>query len=299
MADSDDSLQDLAARDKKTLESVVKFAEQDIRTAQLSLAIFYMGTYPQGDYDLLGFALHIPQKADPKQSAKWWRRAADSGDTESQFQIGQFFETGYGVKQDRALAFKYYKKSGLQGHAVAQRKVGNMLLGGDGVSLNRPLGVDWLKKAAAQNDACAQWFLGLVYEKIGRAQKKPMPMAESRTWLKKASDLGHKESSFYLGEIFRKGDGVDINVHQARKYLRRAAVLGHAGAIESLKDLCMCSFCGSRGAMRMCQCCLKARYCNRDCQLKHWNGVSGVSGVSGEKHSRSCPRDHEKTIRGD
>lgn len=301
---SNPSLEELIAIDKNTLDTIAEKAELNHRTAQLSLAIFYMGAFPRGDYETLGFQLHIPQKANPVQSAKWWRRAADLGDAQSQYQMGDFFNTGYGVPQDKALAFKYYHMSGVQGDAKAQQLVGKMLISGDGVSENRSLGVQWLQKAAGQDDVCSLHYLGLIYEYAHEENPSRVELCGySRTWFKRAAELGHKESCFHLGEIFRKGAGVAINVHQARKYLRRAATQGHADAIESLKDVCLCTSCGSRGAMRLCECCWRARYCGPECQRNHWNGIGATGGVrdggaEAEKHKHTCPQTHGRSRGG-
>jgi len=52
-----------------------------------------------------------------------------------------------------------------------------------------------------------------------------------------AADLGHLASTFNAGLMFLKGDGVEINVDEARRYLQRAASLGHEGAKRVLDDL--------------------------------------------------------------
>jgi len=41
-------------------------------------------------------------KADPVEAAKWFRAAAEQGDTAAQFNLGVMYDTGRGVKQDFA-----------------------------------------------------------------------------------------------------------------------------------------------------------------------------------------------------
>mmetsp|Transcript_6895 Transcript_6895/g.17605 ORF Transcript_6895/g.17605 Transcript_6895/m.17605 type:complete len:189 (+) Transcript_6895:361-927(+) len=169
-----------------------------------------------------------------------------------------------------------------------------MYLRGDGVRQSLVLAAKWFRKAADQGNAYAQYDLGMFY-KHGRGV--PQDLFESATWFRAAAKQGHTDSCFQLGEIFRKGSGARIPVSTliARKYLRRAADKGHAGAIESMKDVCRCTFCGSGGAMRLCGWCWEARYCGPECQRKHWNsvvgvGVGGGGGAAPEKHKHTCPQ---------
>jgi len=54
------------------------------------------------------------------EAIKWFRRAAEQGDTDSQFNLGQFYISGKGVPKDSAEAAKWFRKAAEQGLAVAQ-----------------------------------------------------------------------------------------------------------------------------------------------------------------------------------
>ena len=58
---------------------------------------------------------------DMEEAAKWFRKAAENGDAESQFYLGLLFEHGDGVPQDLEEAARYYSLSGDQGYTEGQR----------------------------------------------------------------------------------------------------------------------------------------------------------------------------------
>ena len=71
---------------------------------------------------------------------------------------------GRGVPQDYAKAVRWYRRAAEQGHANAQFNLGNMYFHGRGVPEDYPEAVRWLHLAAEQGDADAQFNLGLMYE---------------------------------------------------------------------------------------------------------------------------------------
>jgi TPR repeat protein len=56
-------------------------------------------------------------------AAKWYRKAAEQGDADAQFNLGDMSNTGEGVTKDRSEARKWYRKAANQGQADAQRQI--------------------------------------------------------------------------------------------------------------------------------------------------------------------------------
>lgn len=50
----------------------------------------------------------------------YYRRAAEQGDTQAQYNLGHMYGNGEGVKQDYAEAVKWYRKAAQQGYTDAQ-----------------------------------------------------------------------------------------------------------------------------------------------------------------------------------
>ena len=58
---------------------------------------------------------------DLEEAIKWWRKAADQGDANAQFNLGWAYSNGEGVAKDSEEAAEWFRKAAEQGHAGAQR----------------------------------------------------------------------------------------------------------------------------------------------------------------------------------
>lgn len=92
---------------------------------------------------------------DPEQGAQWFRRAADQGLTEAQFQLGYCYDKGEGVEQSDQYAFIWYRKAAEHGHVNAQINLGVMYANGLGTPQDLQLAYVWFNLAAAQGAAIA------------------------------------------------------------------------------------------------------------------------------------------------
>jgi TPR repeat protein len=54
-----------------------------------------------------------------KKAVKYCRKAAEQGDKDAQFNLGQMYYQGQGVPQDDKAAFRYYKLAAEQGDELA------------------------------------------------------------------------------------------------------------------------------------------------------------------------------------
>jgi TPR repeat protein len=70
---------------------------------------------------------------DYGQAALWYRRAAEQGIAQAQYNLGEMYKKGMGVAQDYSQAAKWYRRAAEQGDADAQIKLGLMYGLGDGV----------------------------------------------------------------------------------------------------------------------------------------------------------------------
>ena len=53
----------------------------------------------------------------------WYRRGAEQGDADAQFNLGVMYAEGEGVARDDAEARRWYRKAAEQGHADAQHNL--------------------------------------------------------------------------------------------------------------------------------------------------------------------------------
>ena len=78
------------------------------------------------------------------------------------------YDNGHGVPQDYAAAVSWYRKAAEQGDADAQYNLGVMYDAGQGVPQDYAAAVSWYRKAAEQGYAGAQYNLGVMYERGSR-----------------------------------------------------------------------------------------------------------------------------------
>ena len=60
----------------------------------------------------------VPQ--DRAEAARWYRKAAEQGDADAQFNLGLMYHNGQGVPQDHAEAARWSRKAAEQRDAEAQ-----------------------------------------------------------------------------------------------------------------------------------------------------------------------------------
>ena len=59
-------------------------------------------------------------KENHEEAAIWFRKAAEQGNPEAQYVIGQMYYYGVGVKEDHAEALIWFRKAAKQGHIRAR-----------------------------------------------------------------------------------------------------------------------------------------------------------------------------------
>ena len=116
---------------------------------------------------------------DRPLAVKWYRKAAEQGDSDAQCNLGACYYEGNGVGRNKTLAVKWYRKAAEQGDIDAQYNLGLCYFNGNGVRRNMIEAVKWYRKAAEQGDAEAQFRLGWLYENgmgvsIGRLREDHM-----------------------------------------------------------------------------------------------------------------------------
>lgn len=98
------------------------------------------------------------------EAMKYYRLAADAGNTEAQNMVGLLYDLGLGVPENNAEAVKWYRKAALNGDFYAQNNLGLMYKDGEGIAQNYAEAAKWFRKAADQNFDEAYCNLGLLYE---------------------------------------------------------------------------------------------------------------------------------------
>lgn len=120
-----------------------------------------------------------------------WSRAAEWGDAESQFRLGDCYHEGSGVKRYEPEAVNWYRKAAEQDHVEAQATLGKYLFEGKYTTKDETEAVKWWRKAAEQGNVAAQFNLGKCYEE-GIGVK--LDYDEAFKWYSKAAEKGNAEA---------------------------------------------------------------------------------------------------------
>lgn len=194
-------------------------AEQGFADAQNALGnLYYVGIGVPKDY---------------VEAVKWVRKAANQGHAVAQYGLGFMYQSGFGVSLDINEAIFWFRKAAQQGLPVAQFNLGGVYASGQHLSPNYKEAAAWYRMAAEQGFAPAQFFLGAIYR--GRPGV-PRDDQETLKWFRKAAEQGLVDAqvqlSLFLVHYSYSVSEADRDAisRESRKWLEKAAVLGHAGA---------------------------------------------------------------------
>jgi TPR repeat protein len=184
----------------------------------------------------LGIKAHDEQNY--AEAVKWFRKAAEQGQSEAQYNLGWCYYDGLGVEQSYSEAVKWVRKAAEQGHTYAQNSLGFYYHNGLGVEQSYYEATKWFRKAAEQGHANAQCNLGLCYDS---GQGVEQSYSEAAKWFRKAAEQGDANAQCNLGVCYEYGQGVEQNYSEAVKWYRKAAEQGDANAQHNLG---VCYDCG-------------------------------------------------------
>jgi TPR repeat protein len=116
-------------RDRGQMISWLHKSAEKNPAAELALAVAYI----EGD------GVH----RDRSEAIKWYRRAAEHGNAEGQFDLGLHYEFGVGVHKDMGQAVELVKVAAEQGYARARHHLGEMYEEGRGVPKDKIAAIMW------------------------------------------------------------------------------------------------------------------------------------------------------------
>jgi len=103
-------------------------------------------------------------KSNYVDAMKYYRQAADQGNSQAQNYVGILFQTGRGVTRDYGQALLWYQKAADQGNDRAAWNIGCLYLHGNGVQTNEGQARSWITKAAAEGYYLAkEWIQSTDY----------------------------------------------------------------------------------------------------------------------------------------
>jgi TPR repeat protein len=160
-------------------------------------------------------------KLDYQQAMNWYRKAADQGYADGQYQVGSFYEYGLGVGKDNDQAKVWYQKAADQGNEDAKAALRQL----DG-------GTDPEITPTAPRE---QYEMAFNYQN-GYGGLHP-DLKQALYWYRKAADQGYANAQYALGQSYEIGQGVERAPAQAQAWYQKAADQGFQRAKNALKRL--------------------------------------------------------------
>ena len=150
---------------------------------------------------LMFFTLLLPVNVQADELFDAQLQLAKQGNPEAQFKVGEMYESGTGVEQDKREAVYWTIRSANQKHETARFKLLYWDLEKQGLNDENRTRLEGLNNKAKQGNAQAQYYLGKVYARGVGINKNPDVGIE---WLNKAASAGILEAELELASVIEE-----------------------------------------------------------------------------------------------
>ena len=166
-----------------------------------------------------------------KEAFLWYLKAAEQNHPKAQFKVGFYYYNGIEMPKDLAAAYEWYRLSALQGYDIAQHQFGDFYFFGVYVEQDIRKGLYWYEKsveADEENNGSLQYFISIQYSALGENQK-------SLYWLSKAARNNYQDAILLLAYQYYHGIGIVLkNYHKAFELYGQASELGNSEAMHNI-----------------------------------------------------------------
>ncbi|KKW90038.1 hypothetical protein YP76_21540 [Sphingobium chungbukense] len=159
------------------------------------------------------------QQGDYGKAVTEWQPLAQAGDPDAQFNMGQAYKLGRGVKADPATAINWYRKAAAQGHSRAEDNLGLLMFQqGD-----RAGALPYLQHAADRGEPRAQYIVGTAMFNGDLTAKN---WVRAYALMTRASDSGLAQATTSLRQMDKfipqdqRNDGIALARSMAQKAMQ-------------------------------------------------------------------------------
>ena len=210
---------------KKNNEEGIRWLQKAAEAENLNALVLLFGIYFKGE---CGIA------RDTEKGISYLVKVADKKTNDKQTQeyvagfqaiLGNFYETGSGIKKDINEALKWYEKSANAGSALGEAFLGTLYFDGKGVSKDSAKAFQLFEKSAMKNDIRGMTGLAMCYYKGDGIEKDYDKAYEI---LKRIVQIDDKQESALkiIGLCYYYGHGVEKNEEIAKDYFIKAKNAG-------------------------------------------------------------------------
>lgn len=162
----------------------------------------------------------------PKEGLKYLQQAVDQNYDMAQALMAYLYDEGKIVPEDKKKAVELYQQAALQNNISANLNLGVMYYKGESVPRNYQTALEYFQKVPLDQNPVVSRYLGDIYLNNAslRDYSKALKYYEISA---RQKDLN---AYFNLGEIYRKGLGVDKDMSRAITYYKYAASQNYSSA---------------------------------------------------------------------
>lgn len=161
------------------------------------------------------------QQGDYAKAIGEWRPLAQGGDPDAQFNMGQAYKLGRGVKSDPTAAIDWYRKAAAQGHARAEDNLG-LLMFQQG---ERAGALPYLQRSAERGEPRAQYIVGTA---LFNGDLAPKNWVRAYALMTQASEAGLAQATTSLRQMEKY-----IPEAQRNEGVAQAARMARSGQLAS------------------------------------------------------------------
>lgn len=172
------------------------------------------------------------QKGEYEKSLPLFQKAAESGNGNASYYLGEIYRFGKGSERNDNLSCQYYIKAAEAGVEKAYFPTGICYFYGKGTEKNNSAAFKWTKKAAEKINQIELSdydkkhllvFMGNFYIKgIGTLQD----FSEAAKWFEQAAKLGDERAQATMAFFYYSGKGVLTSKEKAKYWAEKAAAQG-------------------------------------------------------------------------
>jgi len=164
------------------------------------------------------------RESEPSTALKWFRAAAQNGQTEAMTQTGLMLSNGKGVSApDPALAVEWLQKAATAGDVDAMTALAECLIRGKGIAPDPARAAGLLQAAVAFDQPLAFNLLGDLYLKGSGVSQN---FDEAARFFSRGAELGSGDATANLGLLHLRGQGFKKDPKKAAEIWKTGAERG-------------------------------------------------------------------------
>jgi TPR repeat protein len=161
--------------------------------------------------------------------------SAENGSEYSQYKLGLIYSSD--ARNNTQESFKWFLKSAKQGYPKAEFSIALCYTFGIGCDVDHNEAFYWLLKAAENNHSEAQYFVAQSYCDGYYGTEGKVDNKKGFEWLYKSAIAGSSGAQNDLGYKLLHGEGVEVDVNEAKYWFEKSANQGDPNAQLNLGSM--------------------------------------------------------------